>query len=303
MWKFLCGVCISLLVLINLSSGIKVSDSTPDFVKFWEGSKDLSLEERAKRFQEEITPNLPDGILEILKGSIEVDYIKKSLQAHEAYHDKFMDFYVTFHEDFYDALNVFLKFFPDFKKDFRVYIIHSLGEMDGGTRFINGGLSLVLGLDCIAKYHDKAGIHPFIHHELFHIYHQQFFKENNVFWRRLWAEGLATYVAEKLNPSATHKDIMLDFPKGLINACKADMKILWQEVQRLLLSTNSADYKRYFLMSSQDKKTPKRAGYYLGYLIAHNLALKFSMSELIQMDEKEIFSSIQKAISSFINEL
>ena len=54
--------------------------------------------------------------------------------------------------------------------------------MDGGTREFGDQFFLIFGVDSIAKYHKLLNYDqkaPFLHHELFHVYHRQFYKEGD----------------------------------------------------------------------------------------------------------------------------
>ena len=51
--------------------------------------------------------------------------------------------------------------FPDYRPTMPTYLLHSLGEMDGGTRDLGGSIALLFGADMIARYHDAASIGPY----------------------------------------------------------------------------------------------------------------------------------------------
>jgi len=98
-----------------------------------------------------------------------------------------------------------------------IYLVHSFGEFDGGTRSLPGGTFLMFGADVIARLHLGHDIQPFFHHELFHLFHGRTFHECEPVWCGLWTEGLAVYVASKLDPNATDAEAvprLLDINKG-----------------------------------------------------------------------------------------
>jgi len=115
----------------------------------------------------------------------------------------------------------FRKTFPDFECSFPIYIVPSLGQLDGAGRVVDHRPALVFGVDNIAAEHTATTLPIFIDHELFHRYHFQAagFSDDNarneVIWRTLWAEGLATYVSMALNPPATLQDALY-LPKDLV---------------------------------------------------------------------------------------
>lgn len=196
------------------------------------------------------------------------------------------------------TLNSFSESLPDLNKDFDIYITHSFGEMDGGTRKIGNKIYFILGIDGMVKYHKgfESEI-PFFHHELFHVYHGQYLPEEQVLWIALWAEGLATYASQKLNPSASMKDLMLDIPEGMVSRIDNQLEFHWDDLSKKLESKTDADYETYFLMSSKDKKIIPRSGYYLGYLIAVELGKDRSVAELAKLKPTEILPLMKTAIS------
>ena len=102
-----------------------------------------------------------------------------------------------------------------FQRGHKVYLLHSLGEMDGGTRDLPGGNVLIFGADMIVRYHGDADLTPFFHHELFHVFHREYFGDCPQVWCILWTEGLATYAAEQLDPGASDADLLLTAPEPI----------------------------------------------------------------------------------------
>ena len=199
-------------------------------------------------------------------------------------------------------LKTFQNAFDDFDTDFDVHIAHSLGEMDGGTRTINGKAFFIFGIDGIIKYHNSESDIPFYDHEFFHVYHSQHFVGAERIWAALWGEGLATYVSEALNPGASIRGIMLDVPSGLVEKCKADLPYLWNTLLEKLDSNSEDDYTTFFLLNSQDPRIPKRAGYYLGYLIAKEIGKGRTLKELSRLDGFELRNEIESVITKIIHE-
>ncbi len=58
--------------------------------------------------------------------------------------------------------------FPDFICDFPIYLMISLGHMDGAGRVVGGIPALVLGVDSIDGIETPAQRPIFFAHELFH---------------------------------------------------------------------------------------------------------------------------------------
>ena len=166
-----------------------------------------------------------------------------------------------------------------------IYLVHSLGEFDGGTRDLPGGSRLLFGADVIAKIHtgDHA-IQPFFHHELFHILHHRRFAGCDQVWCNLWSEGLAVYVASELNPGASDEALLLTLPEPIRPAVEKDRAAAVCAVAQRLNSTDPKDYAGLFSFERLRPSRPPRFGYYVGYLTAQELARTRSLDDLAHLD-------------------
>lgn len=181
--------------------------------------------------------------------------------------------------------------FPDFKCDFAIYLVPSLGSLDGAGRVVDGRPALVLGVDSIASEFSTnvLQLHIFLDHEIFHRYHSQVsgFSDDNgqqeILWRGLWAEGLATYASLVLNPTATMQDALM-LPDDLVRRASP---IRAQLAQRLAVQMNLADarvFNLYFSYHPSDVDgVPPRSGYYIGAMAAQRFAQQSSLQELAHL--------------------
>ena len=96
-----------------------------------------------------------------------------------------------------------------------IYLVNSFGEFDGGTRDLAEGNRLMFGADMIDEIYTDKPMKPFVEHELFHLMHHRTFPECDPVWCNLWEEGLATFVASKLNPGAPDAALGLTIPEPL----------------------------------------------------------------------------------------
>lgn len=179
-----------------------------------------------------------------------------------------------------------------------MYLLHSLGEMDGGTRDLNGKETLIFGADVIARIHAGHDMTPFFHHELFHVWHEPRFGECEPLWCSLWEEGLATYVAGKLNPDAGDAALLLDEPAPIRPAVDANRTAAVCAVKPLLDSTKEEEYASLFYGSSHLPGFPARMGYYIGYLVAADLGQTRSLRELGTLKPAEVRPLIDKALAT-----
>jgi hypothetical protein len=192
----------------------------------------------------------------------------------------------------------FRRTFPDFRYDGEIYFMHSLGGFDGATREVDGHTALLFGIDMIAYvYGTDADVEPFFHHELFHLYHSQFdveHRDRDPVYFALWREGLATYVAQTLNPGAGGVAIF-GLPRSMPEQTRSRLPELARALLADLDSTSPDDYGRWFLDGSQ-APVPARSGYYIGFLVARNLAARHSLPELARLPIASLRGDIAAAL-------
>ncbi|WP_028103371.1 hypothetical protein [Pseudoduganella violaceinigra] len=177
--------------------------------------------------------------------------------------------------------------FPHFQLDAPTTVLHSLGEMNGGMRTLgpNGEQHLVFGADVIARIDPNGNAAPLFHHELFHVMHLEHFKcGDGLVWANLWSEGLATYVSEVMNPGANEKELMLDYPRGMPDAMRAQLPAAWKQLLSVLDRDDLETYREFFLMAGKSSGLPVRRGYYLGYLLAREAGKTRDLPALAALD-------------------
>lgn len=182
------------------------------------------------------------------------------------------------------ALVSFRKALPDMGPVGDVYLIHSLNEMDGGTRQIDGKTYFIFGADMIAQIHTPETQRPFFHHELFHIYHLQYFPECEPIWCGLWLEGLAVQASLELNPGSTDEQLLLTMPAPIRPAVDANFAGTVCFIRSKLDSTASEDYAQLFNFQRPNDQIPARSAYYVGMLVAAEARKTMSLSELAHLD-------------------
>jgi hypothetical protein len=195
------------------------------------------------------------------------------------------------------CIRKFKRMFPDFSPTFPVYILVSLGQLDGAGRVIDGKPSLVLGVDNITSEFSPRILTIFLDHELFHRYHYQVagFSDDKgnreLIWRALWAEGLATYVSTLLNPPATLQDGLF-VPRDLVQKAGPILPDLAAEISRKLDEVDEHLFAKFFLYQPSTGALPSRSGYYVGARIAEMLAKQRSLFELAHMQPETVRSKI-----------
>jgi len=180
-----------------------------------------------------------------------------------------------------------------------VWLVHSLGEMDGGTRTIRGRNVGVFGADVIARIHDEKTIGPFLDHELFHFHHARFFPDCDKLWCSLWQEGLAVYVAAKLNPGVDDRGLLLTIPRPIRPDVDAKLDAAMCGVRAKLDSTAKDDIGGLFTGDGPSAPWPPRYGYYVGYLLAAKLGEGRSLAQLAHMRPKAVRPLLEQVLAGY----
>jgi hypothetical protein len=198
----------------------------------------------------------------------------------------------------------FGKSFPDFHCDFPIYLMISLGHMDGAGRVVSARPALVLGLDMIDRIETAAQMPVFFAHELFHRYHYQVagFSDDpgdrQPIWRTLWAEGLATYVSAELNPARPLSDAMI-FPPDLAERAAPQIEGLARAL-RDNDAPNPSLYAEYFEAGDAKNGISPRAGYYVGYRVASLAAREYSLYRLAHLHGPALHRDINRWLDELV---
>ncbi|TFI58081.1 hypothetical protein E2493_11815 [Sphingomonas parva] len=177
-----------------------------------------------------------------------------------------------------------------------ILLVHSAGEFDGGTRDLPGGSRLMFGADVIARIHGDRDIRPFFHHELFHLLHGRTFSDCDALWCGLWNEGLATYVAHRLNPAASDDQLLLTQPVPLRPAVEKDRRAALCPIVAQLDSTSDEDIRPLFMGRASGGPLPPRYGYYVGYLVAAEIGKDRPLKTLAAMPANEVRPLIEASL-------
>lgn len=268
----------------------KLVDLASSYASFWDESQNLPAAARVAAFKARFETLLPGFFrAERVAWMTSEQYDSAILQSFDRFpgmRDRFTAVTAGFAKLLAPAHKSFVRAFPDLKPIGPVYIVHSLGEFDGGTRKVSGQRRLMFGADVIAQLHDFSNEQPFFHHELFHVYHAQFFSECEEMWCALWSEGLATLAAQRLNPHATDAELLLTSPRPIRPEVERDRKAAVCAVALRLTSTDAADYAALFSSGPAIANLPPRVGYFVGYLAAMEAAKNRSVTQLAHLDNK-----------------
>jgi hypothetical protein len=279
-------------------------DLTDEYTRFWDRTQSMDERTRVAAFKEEFgrvsvfydTSRFADTPPEVVDQRIAGSFARfPEIRA------KYTRIAVSFDGMIRPAIDAFRRAFPDLEIKTPVYLLHSLGEMDGGTRTLGGREVLIFGADVMASVHTFDDETPFLHHELFHVHHQRFFPECDKVWCALWTEGLAVYVAQQLNPSASDDQLLLTEPEPIRAQVDAHLAEAVCAARSRLDSNASDDLRALFSFKRLSSAVPPRAGYYIGYLAVRSAGAARSIDQLARLPPAEVRPLLEKQLAELAN--
>ncbi|HTT84748.1 MAG TPA: DUF2268 domain-containing putative Zn-dependent protease [Rhizomicrobium sp.] len=297
-------VCVA--IIAPPASACPIIDATGAFWPLAARAATLTPAAQSAAFRREVVAKFPDLYTGDVLGSGNVQALdrlavswlsnsrKNGLKGRSVERDLVSDLPVV--------LTRFQKTFPDFRCDFPIYLMASLGSMDGAGRMVAGHPALVLGIDVMAAVDTEQNLPVIISHELFHRYNYQAagFSDDpgdrQAIWRTLWAEGLATYMSGQLNPRASLGEVLDS--TDLANRAPPLIKRL----AAALRDNDAPDpplYAEYFESGSAEARAegiPQRSGYYVGYRVIQLFAKRYSLYQLAHLKGPSLHREINEAL-------
>jgi len=278
------------------------TDLTASFSQFVDETAGMDKAARVALFHTEMDPLIP-GFYTPRFGRTQSQYdasIAHELETFGELRERYEKVQRDFPAAFDAGIQHFRKVFPGFTPNVPVYLLHSIGEMDGGTRQLNGRIHLIFGADVIARIHEPRDLTAFLDHELFHVENGRYFADCEQVWCLLWAEGLATYAAKVMNPGADDQQLLLTSPKPI----RADVDANWFAAlcytRSRLFSAESADLESLFVGGAGGKQFPERFGYYVGLRVIEELGGKYSLVKLARMPSAKAKSVLVQGIDGLV---
>lgn len=216
--------------------------------------------------------------------------------------DRLRDQDAAMRRDYDTLLDKFSTTFPDLAYDRDVYVLPTMYRFDGATRTVARQPTLMFGIDGIVSFY-RPGTFSFpviFDHEFFHIYHQQVltprraeFAGWNPLHLALWAEGLATYVSQRMNPGTSDGVALLDPSLGERSSAEiAQLARLFLEQSRL-----EAPNEIWFSGGARrDPRVPQRAGYLLGLRAAQRIGRDQELAALARLAGPALLARIDDAL-------
>jgi hypothetical protein len=277
------------------TTGLQLVDTTGDFDRIWTATRDIPDDRRAEAFEAAFAKVLPgfysaDRVKDFMTPEKYQAFVFKGLKAYPDRKAGIQRVSRQFSGLIGPAQASFEKAFGPMRGYPPVYLVVSFGEFDGGTRDLPEGTRLMFGADMIDRLHSNSPIQPFFHHELFHLLHRRTFAECEIVWCGLWTEGLATYVASRLNPGASDESLLLTEPKPLRDAVEAHRTEAICAVRTRLDSTDMQEAGPMFMGGSRQisPNLPPRFAYYVGYLVAQDLGRARSLKQLAALKNAQV---------------
>lgn len=287
-----------------------------DFANLWDGTQGASTIARREAFRRDIIPLFDEfygparfqseafgnPTLEDINAFTD-NRIDQAFANFEDVHVRYIEKVNQFNSRLEQGIADFKRAFPDFTLQTKIYLIHSLGEMDGGTRTLDGETVLIFGADGMASFHEFDDERAFFLHELFHVYHQVRFGHCGEIWCDAWREGLAVYASQQLVPDASPVELLIDYPIGTLARVDRDVLTALEHLRKVGELSDQGVYSALFQTSLDETALPPRRGYYLGYLIIKEAGLEMTVSQLASLSAKEARPIYERSINRLITRL
>ena len=261
------------------------TDLSQAFVDFWDHTQGLDPDARLAAFKAQVAPLYP-AFYAPREGKTQAQRyqgINHAIAAFPEIRDKYIAAQQAFPSAYAGAKAHFAHYFPRSKAQLPTYFLHSLGEMDGGTRTLEGRNVMIFGADGIARYHSPADIEPFMDHELTHMENGAYFRDCDPIWCNLWQEGLAVATAEVMTPGASQHALMLDIPRPIAPEVNAHWREALCTMRAKMNSTAHDDYANMFMVDGDDPHLPPRWGYYVGWRLVRRALVHHTIQQLVHM--------------------
>lgn len=188
-----------------------------------------------------------------------------------------------------NILTEFKKQFPGFDPA-RDYFITIAFSFKGKVVDVAGKDVFAIGLESFGD--DLLQFKITVAHELFHLYHFQYFATSGALYRKVWAEGMATYASAVIVPG--YKDSRyLQFSVEKMNKCHELLSKMAKELRENMGEKNEKLERIYLGAEDNDVGIPPEAGYYVGLQIIASLAKKTPIDELAKLKSDKVYSLVE----------
>jgi hypothetical protein len=285
------------------SSRLKFVDLIPAFDRIWNETKDLPDDKRVDAFEAKFAKVLPgfysaERTKEYQTPEQHRTQVLRGLKQYPDRRAGILRVSRQFRSLVAPAQRQFESVFGPMRGYPPIYLVDSFREFDGGTRDLPEGNRLLFGADMIDELYKDKPIKPFIEHELFHLLHHRTFPECDPVWCNLWEEGLATYVASKLNPGAGDEALLLTIPVPLRPAVEAHKQEAICAVRARLESKDPKAYAPLFMGGGKplSENLPQRFGYYVGLLVVSDAGKHRTLKQLAALTPDQAHRVVEQSL-------
>lgn len=177
----------------------------------------------------------------------------------------------------------------------------SLFSFTGYSRIWKGNPMLFLAPDGIV---DKIGERPdlavLFDHEVFHVYHDVAAPDltGPLLWMRLWREGLATYVSERLNPSVSLDQVLMSG-----DLARIDVRQIASAARYVLAKLDDGDDSGSLFDVDRHEGFPPRMGYLLGLTVAKAMTSGMPIDAAAHLSAADVRPRLMDALSKLADEV
>jgi hypothetical protein len=286
--------------------------AVPAYRQFFHGHANVASGVAVEQFRAAVIDPNREAFIAVAAGWLEDKNLEKFLRALDGRSEEARHVDAAFPARFDKAWDSFSKATPDLKPGATVFLLPAPRTAVGGSvRPLVKQDAVIFGTEAIARAMDsRTGFDVLVQHELTHLYHMQVNPEirrmiaevymppyaagRAKLYQVLWLEGLAVHMSKTLNPGAPDKEILLS------ESVAADVAGLWPrigaEVREHLDSSKKTDIDAYLFDSDTSGRIPRRTGYYVGMLIAQELANMVTFSELCRLAGPRLRTEVEQAL-------
>ena len=297
----------------NNSKYYQFHNGLADYWKFLEANRTSGADVRVKSFRTiVIGPNTEAYNSVAFTWLSDDKSLARFLEAMDGKTQKFHQVDSMFSSRMSVAWAHFQAYEPDLKPGEPVFLLAAPRIAVGGSvRPLVDQNALILGSEELSTViESQTAFNVLINHEMTHLYHQQVNPEmrkmvaavymppyapgSTKIYQVLFLEGLAAYTSKHLNPTATDAEVLLS------ETVASEVKALWPaigaDIRQHLNSNEKNDIDKYLFDGQVSPSFPRRAGYYVGMLIAAELSKKYSFAELCRLSGTELQSQVTETL-------
>lgn len=187
---------------------------------------------------------------------------------------------------------------------FAVYLLVSPTSIDAKTQCLGTTCNEIQINSIHPSFKNVKNLDIILAHEIFHLY--QFQKLNKMGAKinydsiagKLMAEGMATLASEIVVENA-RMDEVLWFKQNELEYLHNNLPELARGLLEIIHSGKKIDIEKYFGSKAENSKYPPRSGYYLGYVVAKNLANKFGFNDFINIRPQKYLLLLEEELKKY----